>query len=125
MARQIIMPALSPTMEEGALIAWRVAEGERFSAGDVLCEVETDKATMEVEAEEDGVLGAILAPAGTEGIKVRAPIAVMLAEGEDASEAARAGAAPVAVAAPTPPGPMPRPSTNHKSSPILTALNTA
>ena len=99
MARQIIMPALSPTMEEGALIAWRVAEGERFSAGDVLCEVETDKATMEVEAEEDGVLGAILAPAGTEGIKVRAPIAVMLAEGEDASEAARAGAAPVAAAA--------------------------
>lgn len=79
----ILMPALSPTMEEGNLANWLKAEGDTVEAGDVIAEIETDKATMEVEAVDGGVLGKILVNAGTEGVKVNAPIAVMLEEGED------------------------------------------
>ena len=94
MATNILMPALSPTMEEGTLAKWLVNEGDSVSSGDILAEIETDKATMEFEAVDDGVIGSILIAAGTEGVKVNTPIAVLLDEGEDAS------AAPVAVAAP-------------------------
>jgi pyruvate dehydrogenase E2 component (dihydrolipoamide acetyltransferase) len=80
---QITMPALSPTMEEGKLAKWLKKEGDKVSAGDVIAEIETDKATMEVEAVDEGTLGKILVAEGTEGVKVNAVIALLLAEGED------------------------------------------
>ncbi|WP_210527527.1 pyruvate dehydrogenase complex E1 component subunit beta [Rubellimicrobium arenae] len=85
MATNILMPALSPTMEEGTLARWLKKEGDTVKSGDILAEIETDKATMEFEAVDEGTLGKILVPEGTEGVKVNAPIAVLLAEGEDAS----------------------------------------
>ncbi|MBB4001500.1 MAG: pyruvate dehydrogenase complex E1 component subunit beta [Aurantimonas endophytica] len=85
MATEILMPALSPTMEEGTLAKWLKQEGDTVAAGDVIAEIETDKATMEVEAVDEGTLGKILVQAGTEGVKVNTPIAMLLAEGEDAS----------------------------------------
>jgi pyruvate dehydrogenase E2 component (dihydrolipoamide acetyltransferase) len=96
MPTQILMPALSPTMEEGTLAKWLVKEGDKVSSGDLLAEIETDKATMEFEAVDEGVIGKILVPAGTEGVKVNTPIAVILADGESASDAA-APEAPKAV----------------------------
>ena len=102
MAIEILMPALSPTMEEGTLAKWLVKEGDTVSAGDILAEIETDKATMEFEAVDEGVIGKILVAAGTEGVKVNTPIAVLLAEGESADAApaaAPAAAAPAPVAA--------------------------
>ena len=89
----ITMPALSPTMEEGNLAKWLVKEGDKVSPGDVIAEIETDKATMEVEAVDEGTLAKIVVPAGTEGVKVNALIAVLAGEGEDASAAAKGGAA--------------------------------
>ncbi|MDQ6437713.1 pyruvate dehydrogenase complex E1 component subunit beta [Mesorhizobium sp. LHD-90] len=80
---EILMPALSPTMEEGNLSKWLKNEGDKIVAGDVIAEIETDKATMEVEAVDEGVLGKILIPAGTEGVKVNTPIAVLALDGED------------------------------------------
>ena len=82
---EILMPALSPTMEEGTLTKWLVAEGDEVNSGDVLAEIETDKATMEIEAVEEGVVAAILVAEGTAGVKVNAPIAVLLEDGEDKS----------------------------------------
>ena len=82
MPTEILMPALSPTMEEGTLAKWLVKEGDSVSSGDLLAEIETDKATMEFEAVDDGVIGKLLVADGTEGVKVNAPIAVLLAEGE-------------------------------------------
>jgi pyruvate dehydrogenase E1 component beta subunit len=82
---QILMPALSPTMTEGNLAKWNVAEGDTISAGDVICEIETDKATMEVEAVDEGVMGKILIPSGSENVAVNAVIALLLEEGEDKS----------------------------------------
>ncbi len=82
---EILMPALSPTMEEGTLAKWLVKEGDEISSGDVIAEIETDKATMEVEAVDEGVVGKILVAAGAEGVKVNAPIALLLEEGEDES----------------------------------------
>jgi pyruvate dehydrogenase E2 component (dihydrolipoamide acetyltransferase) len=103
----VLMPALSPTMTEGKLARWLKKEGDTIKSGQVLCEIETDKATMEVEAVDEGTLGAILVAAGTEGVKVNAPIAVILAEGESAGSApASASAAPVAPAAPAPAAPV-------------------
>lgn len=95
MATNILMPALSPTMTEGTLARWLKKEGDKIKAGDVIAEIETDKATMEVEAVDEGVLGKILVADGTEGVKVNAPIAVLV----DAGETVPTGAAP-AVAAP-------------------------
>lgn len=92
MATEILMPALSPTMEEGTLAKWLVKEGDTVSAGDLLAEIETDKATMEFEAVEEGVVGKILVADGTEGVKVNTPIAVMLDEGENASDISSAPA---------------------------------
>lgn len=111
MAVQILMPALSPTMEEGTLSKWVKKEGDTVSAGDVIAEIETDKATMEVEAVDEGILGKILVAEGTEGVKVNSPIAVLLEEGDDASAVDTVGsaapapvpAAPVAEAAPVVP----------------------
>jgi pyruvate dehydrogenase E2 component (dihydrolipoamide acetyltransferase) len=104
MPTEILMPALSPTMEEGTLAKWLVKEGDTVSSGDLLAEIETDKATMEFEAVDDGVIGKILVPAGTEAVKVNTPIAMLLAEGESASDAAPAKPAkasdPAAQAAP-------------------------
>ena len=82
MATNILMPALSPTMEEGKLARWLVKEGDTVKSGTILAEIETDKATMEFEAVDEGKIGKILVPEGSEGVKVNAPIAVLLAEGE-------------------------------------------
>ena len=93
---EILMPALSPTMEEGTLSKWLVAEGDTVNSGDVLAEIETDKATMEVEAVEEGKIAKILVAGGSEGVKVNAPIAILLEEDEDESalEGFGGGAAP-------------------------------
>ena len=95
MATNILMPALSPTMEEGKLAKWLVKEGDTVKSGTVLAEIETDKATMEFEAVDEGKIGRILVPEGSEGVKVNAPIAVLLEEGEseDAAPAAPGGGA--------------------------------
>ena len=85
MTTQILMPALSPTMEEGKLAKWHVKEGDEVHSGDILAEIETDKATMEFEASDEGRIGKILVAEGTEGVKVNAPIAILLGEGEDAN----------------------------------------
>src|SRR5437660_3170533 len=93
MATQVLMPALSPTMEKGNLAKWIKGEGDKIKAGDVIAEIETDKATMEVEAVDEGTLGKILVPEGTADVAVNTPIAMILADGEDAA-ALRDGAAP-------------------------------
>lgn len=95
MAVDILMPALSPTMEEGTLAKWLKGEGDKVEAGDVIAEIETDKATMEVEAVDEGTLAKILIPEGTEGVKVNAVIAVLTEEGEDASSVSAAPEADV------------------------------
>src|SRR5258708_19735108 len=110
---EILMPALSPTMTEGNLAKWHKKEGDPVKAGDVLAEIETDKATMEVEAIDEGRVGKIVVPEGAQGVKVNEVIALLLEEGEDA--AALAGAAkgqpksPPPAAAPPPPPPPPPP----------------
>ncbi|HEU0095352.1 MAG TPA: 2-oxo acid dehydrogenase subunit E2, partial [Rhizomicrobium sp.] len=93
MATNILMPALSPTMEEGKLSKWLVKEGDTVKSGTILAEIETDKATMEFEAVDEGTIGKILVPEGSEGVKVNAPIAVLLAEGEKAGAAVDISAA--------------------------------
>ncbi len=90
MSINITMPALSPTMEEGKLAKWHVKEGDNVSSGDVIAEIETDKATMEVEAVDEGKIGKIVVPEGTDNVKVNAVIAVLLTEGETAPAAAPA-----------------------------------
>src|SRR4051812_847438 len=126
MATNILMPALSPTMTEGTLARWLKKEGEAVRAGDVIAEIETDKATMEVEAVDEGVLGKILVPDGTAGVKVNAPIAVLVGEGEsaEAAPAVSPAQAPTPEQAPSPaatpevaqdapkPGPTPQPAPN-------------
>ena len=94
MSVQVLMPALSPTMTEGTLANWLKKEGDNVESGDVLCEIETDKATMEVEAVEEGTLGKIIIAAGTEGVPVNAPIAIILEEGESATDIPDTPAAP-------------------------------
>ncbi|MCV6587103.1 MAG: pyruvate dehydrogenase complex dihydrolipoamide acetyltransferase [Marinibacterium sp.] len=99
MPTEILMPALSPTMEEGTLAKWLVKEGDTIQSGDLLAEIETDKATMEFEAVDEGVIGKILVPEGTEGVKVNTAIAVLLDEGENADDiAATPAPAPEATA---------------------------
>ncbi|NDR58057.1 pyruvate dehydrogenase complex dihydrolipoamide acetyltransferase [Aliiruegeria sabulilitoris] len=97
MPTEILMPALSPTMEEGTLAKWLVKEGDEVSSGDLLAEIETDKATMEFEAVDEGVIGKILVAEGTEGVAVNSPIAILLAEGESAGDI---GSSPAAAPAP-------------------------
>ena len=112
MAIEILMPALSPTMEKGNLTKWVKKEGDTVKSGDVLAEIETDKATMEVEAVDEGILGKILVPEGAQDVAVNTPIATILAEGEDASatpapaasaKAAESAPSPAAAAAPAAP----------------------
>ena len=114
MASEILMPALSPTMTEGKLARWLKKEGDAIRAGDVIAEIETDKATMEVEAVDEGVLGKILVAEGSEGVAVNTPIAVLAAEGEDVSAAAAKAAPPAAeprpATSPTPTAPTPTPA---------------
>ena len=105
---EILMPALSPTMEEGTLSKWLVKEGDTVSSGDLLAEIETDKATMEVEAVEEGTIAKIIVTDGTDGVKVNAPIAILLEEDEDAS--ALDGYAPGGGAAPAAAKPDPAPA---------------
>jgi pyruvate dehydrogenase E1 component beta subunit len=107
MATEILMPALSPTMEEGTLAKWLVKEGDTVSSGDILAEIETDKATMEFEAVDEGVIGKILVAEGTEGVKVNTPIAIIGEEGEEMSAPApksngKAETAPAEAPAPAP-----------------------
>ena len=122
MPTPILMPALSPTMEEGKLAKWLVAEGQKVRSGDVIAEIETDKATMEVEAVDEGTLGKILVPAGTEGVKVNSQIALLLGEGEEANAAA---SAPAVVTAP-PPAAVSKPATASPAvAPPAAAVNHA
>src|ERR1700755_2680159 len=93
---QVLMPALSPTMEKGNLAKWLKKEGETIKSGDVIAEIETDKATMEVEATDEGTLGKILIPEGTADVAVNTPIATILADGESAADLAKAPAPAVA-----------------------------
>src|SRR5881398_3658660 len=95
---ELKMPALSPTMEEGTLAKWLVKEGDEVKSGDILAEIETDKATMEFEAVDEGTIAKILVAEGTDGVKVGQPIALLAEEGEDAGAAAKA--APKADTAP-------------------------
>jgi len=117
MATNILMPALSPTMEEGKLTKWLVKEGDEVKSGDILAEIETDKATMEFEAVDEGTIGKILVPEGTEGVKVNAPIATLIGEGEDANAPVDISSAMVSIKdavsaetkGPATPAPAPRP----------------
>lgn len=118
MATTILMPALSPTMTEGKLAQWLKAEGETVSAGDVIAEIETDKATMEVEAVDEGVLGKIVVAAGTDGVAVNSVIAVLLEDGEDLSDVDIAGLA--AAAAPASPAPAPAAPAPAAAPPVAT-----
>ena len=102
MPTEILMPALSPTMEEGTLAKWLVKDGDTVKSGDIIAEIETDKATMEFEAVDEGVVGKILIAEGAQGVKVNTPIAVLLEEGESAADIGSApkAAAPAAAAPP-------------------------
>jgi pyruvate dehydrogenase E1 component beta subunit len=103
MATQVLMPALSPTMEEGTLAKWLVKEGDTVKSGQIIAEIETDKATMEFEAVDEGIVGKLLVTEGTAGVKVNTPIAVLVEEGESADAApAPAAAATASAAAPAP-----------------------
>ena len=104
MTVNILMPALSPTMEQGKIAKWLKAEGDRIKSGDVVAEIETDKATMEVEAIDEGVLARILVPGGTENVAVNTPIGVIALEGEDASAVPAPSAPPAPSVAPPAPG---------------------
>ena len=122
---ELKMPALSPTMEEGTLAKWLVKEGDEVKSGDILAEIETDKATMEFEAVDEGKIARILVPEGTDGVKVGAPIAILAGEGEDASAAA--SAAPKADTAPpaTPKAPpAPKPDATPNAPPAPAAVET-
>jgi pyruvate dehydrogenase E2 component (dihydrolipoamide acetyltransferase) len=138
MSTQILMPALSPTMEEGKLAKWHVKEGDAIKAGDILAEIETDKATMEFEAIDEGRIGKLLVPEGAEGVKVNAPIATLLGEGEtvdpnapadisSAMKAIRAAMVPASPAKPqaaSTPAPQPKaaaPATPPASAPVAQA----
>ena len=115
----ITMPALSPTMEEGTLAKWLVKEGDTVKSGMIIAEIETDKATMEVEAVDEGKVGKIMVPAGTEGVKVNAVIAVLLEEGESAGDVKAPAAAP-AKAEPAP-APKPAPTSAAPAAPTPVA----
>ncbi len=124
MATDILMPALSPTMEEGTLAKWLVKVGDSVQSGDVIAEIETDKATMEVEAVDEGTLAKILVAEGTEGVKVNTPIAVIAEEGEDVSAAESPAAAPVeASSQPAPSAPPETPDPAPAAPAIVTAAD--
>src|SRR5882724_10079902 len=109
MSVNILMPALSPTMTEGKLAKWHVKVGDQVKSGQVICEIETDKATMEVEAVDEGKVGQLVVPEGAEGVKVNAVIAVLLEEGETSVPAGAAAAPPPQPASPPAAKPAPAP----------------
>ncbi|MEL7176818.1 MAG: pyruvate dehydrogenase complex E1 component subunit beta [Pseudomonadota bacterium] len=119
MATEILMPALSPTMEEGTLAKWLVKEGDEITSGMIIAEIETDKATMEFEAVDEGTMGKIMVDEGTEGVKVNTPIAVLLEEGEDADAVAEA--ATPAAAAPEEKAKAPAPVAAEVATPVQQA----
>ena len=121
---EILMPALSPTMEEGNLSKWLKNEGDRIVAGDVIAEIETDKATMEVEAVDEGTLGKILIAAGTEGVKVNTPIAVLLQDGESAADVGKAAAPAKADAPAKAEAPVAREEAPARPEPVAAAPRT-
>ena len=123
MTVNILMPALSPTMEQGKIAKWLKAEGDRIKSGDVVAEIETDKATMEVEAIDEGVLARILVPGGTDNVAVNTPIGVIALDGEDASAVPAPTAAPAPSAAP--PAPRPRAAAPAPEAPIPAAAKPA
>src|SRR5258707_10916853 len=121
MATEVLMPALSPTMTEGKIARWVKSEGDTVRAGDVLAEIETDKATMEVEAVDEGVLARIVIPEGTDHVAVNTPIAVIAENGEDVEAAAakpRPGPGVPAPAPPAPPAPIARAPAPPAPAPI-------
>nr|WP_295110688.1 pyruvate dehydrogenase complex dihydrolipoamide acetyltransferase [uncultured Caulobacter sp.] len=118
MSIDILMPALSPTMEEGTLAKWHVKVGDTVKAGDVIAEIETDKATMEVEAVDEGVIEAILVDAGTENVKVNALIAKLAGEGESPAPAPKTEAPKAAAAAAAPAAPAPAPAVPAPAAPV-------
>jgi len=125
MPTPILMPALSPTMEEGTLAKWKVKEGDKVSSGDVIAEIETDKATMEVEAVDEGVVGRIVVPAGTEHVKVNATIAILVGEGEQVGEIGKAASAPPAKTNGATPSPLSREGEGSKArapGPVVSAV---
>src|SRR5260370_7453536 len=107
---QVLMPALSPTMEKGNLSKWLKKEGEPIKSGDVIAEIETDKATMEVEATDEGTLGQILIPEGTAGVAVNTPIATIFPDGENAADLPKAPAPAKQEKASRAPPPAPQPN---------------
>src|SRR5271163_2360164 len=120
----ILMPALSPTMEKGNLAKWLKKEGDKVKSGDVIAEIETDKATMEVEAVDEGTLAKILVPDGTENVAVNTPIGVIAADGEDAGASAAAAPPPAPAATgqasakpPEPPKPAQEPAPLASATP--------
>jgi len=124
MPTELKMPALSPTMEEGTLAKWLVKEGDDVKSGDILAEIETDKATMEFEAVDEGKIAKILVPEGTDGVKVGAPIAILAGEGEDVSAAAAPKADTAPVEAPKPAVPAPKADETPKGPPAQAAVET-
>ncbi len=119
---QILMPALSPTMEEGTLAKWLVKEGDVIRSGDVIAEIETDKATMEIEAVEEGTLAKIFVGEGTENVAINTPIAVIAADGEDVgAAAAQAPEAAPAAAQPEPPAAPAEPAAVAPAAPVIEA----
>ena len=121
MATEILMPALSPTMEEGTLAKWPVQEGDTVSSGDLLAEIETDKATMEFEAVDEGVIGKLMVAEGTEAVKVNTPIALLLEDGESADDvAAQPAVAPAPAASAAPPEPA-APAATERPAPAAPA----
>ena len=119
MSIQVLMPALSPTMTEGKLAKWHVKVGDAVKSGQVICEIETDKATMEVEAVDEGSVAKILIEEGTEGVAVNTPICILAAEGESASDAAGAAPAPAAAAAPKAEAPAPAVAASAPAAPVV------
>jgi len=118
---ELKMPALSPTMEEGTLAKWLVKEGDKVNSGDILAEIETDKATMEFEAVDEGTVAKILVPEGAEGVKVGQPIALLAGEGEDVSKAPAAPKADAPAPAAPAPAPAPKADETPKSAPAPAA----
>ena len=117
MSIQVLMPALSPTMTEGKLAKWHVKVGDAVKSGQVICEIETDKATMEVEAVDEGTVAKILIEEGAEGVAVNTPICILAADGESASDAASAAPAPAAAAAPKAEAPAPAATASAPAAP--------
>ena len=122
MAIDIQMPALSPTMEEGTLSKWLVKEGDTVTSGDILAEIETDKATMEVESIDEGTVGKILVAAGTDSVKVGAVIMQLLEDGETAADLGAPAASPAPVAAAPEPAAAPAPTAAASSAPAAAVV---